>query len=159
MSEEFEDGNDSDGIKSLRKAQKELNEQNAKLLEELKGYRVKDRANSVGSFLKEKGVNEKAARLYAGEDTSEEALSKWYEEYSDLFSPVEAAENDENALAAARIAGASHGDVDNELPQAGVGPGKPIQVGDPNEALRNMKTLPYEELQRMGWVPKEQGRF
>lgn len=151
MSEDNEfDGNEGEGIKSLRREynalKKQLDEQNT----ELASYRQEKRSTSVAGVLKAKGLPEKAASLYTGEDVSEDAVGKWVENYADVFGiRSNSTENDANAAAAQRASDASFGNLDTNA-----GPGNNGQVvGDLDELERAMRTLPYEELVKRGMLP------
>jgi hypothetical protein len=160
MSEENEfDGNEGEGIKSLRKEynalKKQLEEQSAALGK----YQAAERRNSVATALKAKfGDTEeakakaaKAASLYTGDDVSEDAVGKWLESYADVFgvnTPAPASQPDANALAAQRAAEASFEGLEFGTPPAG----SPVH-GDLDELTRAMQTLPVEELVKRGLLP------
>lgn len=140
------DTNDSEGIKNLRKQFDELSKQNKQLLDELTGYRTADRNKAVGDILKAKGVSEKLAGLYSGDDTSEGAVAKWLEDYGLQGSASQ--QNDPNIEAAHRVAEATYGsDYSVETPQQGV------FVGNPDEIRTLLNTLPQEELVKRGFIP------
>jgi hypothetical protein len=152
MSEENEfDGNEGEGIKNLRKEfnalKKQLEEKDALLAK----YQAAERRNSVAGVLKAKGLSEKAASLYTGEDVSEDAVGKWLESYADVFgvnTPAPASQPDANALAAQRAAEASFESLEFGTPPAG----SPVH-GDLDELTRAMQTLPMEELVKRGLLP------
>lgn len=150
MSEENEFAeNESEGVKSLRKAYEAQKKQNDELQAELQAFRSERRQSSVADVLKAKGLPAGAAKLYNGDDVSEEAVGKWLEEFADVFG-VKSAENDANSQNAQRVTAASGGAVDS----IAAGDSKGPILGDPNEMLHAMNTLPYEELQRLGYLPK-----
>lgn len=151
MSEENFSEEESEGIKSLRKAYDAQKKQLDEAMKELGTFRAERRQSSVAEVLKAKGLPATAAKLYHGEDTSEEAVGKWIEEFADVFGTPKASENDQNAANAARVSGASGGVGSPVAPSGDAG--NPV-LGDPVEMLHAMQTLPYEELQRLGMLPK-----
>ena len=152
MSDEF-DTNDSAGIKSLREAHEASQKKVAEMEKLLSSYQAKERTTSVADFLKAKGISEKVAGLYSGEDTSEEALNKWVEDFADVFNPQQTEEQRANAQSAARVAAATQGQS-SLPPTASYRPGDVIPIGDVAEADHLMKTLTVPQLQEMGWLPK-----
>jgi hypothetical protein len=152
MSEENEfDGNEGEGIKNLRKEFNALKKQNEEKDALLAKYQAAERRNSVAGVLKAKGLSEKAASLYTGEDVSEDAVGKWLESYADVFgvnTPAPASQPDANALAAQRAAEASFESLEFGTPPAG----SPVH-GDLDELTRAMQTLPMEELVKRGLLP------
>lgn len=152
MSEENDNlGDEGEGIKNLRKEFEALKKQNAEKDARLAQYEQRDRQSTVASVLKAKGLSEKAAALYTGDDVSEDAVGKWVESYADVFGvqaqTQQTSENDANAQAAQRTAAAAFENAEpgfNNLGQV---------FGDPEEAEKLMRSLPYEELQKRGWVP------
>lgn len=161
MSEENEVTNEGEGIKNLRKEFNALKEQLKVRDEEIAGLRAYKRERSVSDVLKAKGVEEKkaakAAALYTGDDDSEDAVGKWLESYADVFGITantnSGSENDANAAAAERTSMASFGSLDPGVSEAG-----PV-VGDFAEMERAMRTLPYEELVKRGYLPDVSGQI
>lgn len=149
MSDEIESENDSEGIASLRKAHKEAQAALKAAQEELSEFRSVKRQQSVAEALKAKGLPEKAASLYTGDDTSEDAVGKWVEQYADVFGVKQ--EDDANAQAAQRLSAAQVGNSANVQ-----NAGKQI-LGDPAEMLQLIQNTPYEELVKLGYMP-ERGR-
>lgn len=144
MSEEI-DTNDSDGIKNLRKQYETIAKQNQELQEQLVKFQQAERSKAVGDILKAKGVSEKLAGLYNGDDTSEDAVGKWLEDYGLQGSGQQ---NDPNIEAAHRVAEATYGsDYSVETPKQGV------FVGNPDEIRTLLNTLPQEELVKRGFIP------
>lgn len=143
---------DSEGIKNLRKQYNATKKERDEFQKELAAYRQKERSATVAEILKAKGIPSSAAKFYTAEDASEDAVGKWVEENADIFgkpsSPAE--KSDPNAEAAQRVAGASFGNHGGIETQAGIG-GRVL--GDPEEIAHALKTLPYEELQKMGLMP------
>lgn len=155
MSEEFEtdeNQNDSEGIKNLRKQFEAQKKELAELREFREQTTQEKRLTTVAEFLKAKGIPESAAKFYDGDDTSEDAVGKWLEANADVFQ-IKTAESvpgdpapDANAQAAQRVTAQSYGAT----------PAVPTPNGasvDPIEGERLMRTLPYEELEKLGFVP------
>lgn len=162
MSEEATNPEEGEGIKNLRKQYEATQKELAEARKLLEGFQAEKRSASVVDILKAKGVDEakaaKTAKFYAGEDTSEDAVGKWLEENADVFglSATKQAENDEAARSAARVADATTGFSDG-LANGPSGPGRVF--GDPAEIQRALDTLPYEELQKLGYMPKDAGNL
>lgn len=151
MSDE-NDTNEGNGIADLRKQYETLAKQNKTLLDEVSTYRAEKRQATVAEVLKAKGLPAKAASLYSDEDVSEDAVNKWAEQYAEVFGVKQAADEaaNKNAQDAKRVSDASHGQ-----PVEGVNPFTPgMVIGDPVEMEHAIRTLPYEELVRLGYMPK-----
>lgn len=148
----LDDNNEGDGIKSLRKQYENEKKARADLEQRLAAFEKKERESSVAEFLKAKGAPKAAAKFYTDEDTSEDAVGKWLEANADVFqiktsdsAPGDPAP-DANAQAAQRVTAQSYGAT----------PAVPTPNGasvDPIEGERLMRTLPYEELEKLGFVP------
>lgn len=150
-----ENSTDSEGIKNLRKQFEDQAKQLKAVNEQLAKYQSQERQSTVADILKAKGVNPKAASLYSGEDVSEDAVSKWAQDYAEVFGAASASEgsgqqSDANAQAAARVAGATF-----SIPQSRAVATDGRVLGDPNEILHAIKTLPMEELVKLGYMPSE----
>lgn len=148
MSEENLPDEEGDGIKNLRKQYDAIKKERDEFATELDTFRAEKRVSSVAEVFKAKNLPENAAKLYTGSDTSPEAVGKWIEEFADVFNvkPVD----DANAQNAQRVSDASFGAPDNEpAPQGGQ------VLGDPAEIQRAITTLPYEELVKLGYMPKQ----
>lgn len=159
MSDDNENSTDSEGIRNLRKQYEDQAKELKALRESLAGYQKAERQTTVASILKAKGLPEKAASLYSGEDVSEDAVGKWAENYADIFGAQPASTQsgtpaDPNAAAAARMAAATQSSPSTQS----IAPDGYV-VGDPNEMLHAIKTLPYEELVKLGYMPKQGGIF
>jgi hypothetical protein len=142
---------EGEGIASLRKQYEATRKQNEDLAKELATFRNEKRQATITEVLKAKGLPEKAASLYSGDDVSEDAVVKWVSEYADVFGIKQegttAQAADPNAANAARVSAASFGAPGTEQ----FTPGQP--VGDPVELLHLMNTLPYEKLVELGLQP------
>lgn len=160
MSDLDENGaEESEGIKNLRKQYEAIAKQNKELTEQLGMYQAKERSNTVGDILKAKGFSPKAATFYTADDVSEDAVGKWVEEHGDVL-VKEATSNgesnsqqrvqDANALAAQRLIGEAQPDALGIAAPAGNN-----NLGDPQEVLRAIQTLPMAELQKLGYMPTE----
>lgn len=119
-------------------------------------FRTSQRTETVKGILKAKGVPESAARLYTGDDVSDDAVGKWIDEYKDVFTGAPAGQQaggagtvDPNAAAAQRVSDASYGNA--QTPQAA---GDNKILGAPEEILRALQTLPMDDLIKMGYMPK-----
>lgn len=156
MSEEHGTENDSEGIKNLRKQFEKLQEQLAERDAQLATFQAKERESSVAAVLKAKGLSEKVAKFYTGDDASEEAVGKWLEENADIFgvkqgttatTPV--TPSDPNAANVQRLSDAAFG---NNAPIVTTPSGQP--VGDPAEIQRLYEGgASIEQLQAMGLLP------
>jgi hypothetical protein len=151
MSDE-NDTEDTAGIASLRKQHDAQAKQLEALQAELSGYKAKERVGTVESVLKAKGLEDRAsaiARLYSGEDTSEDTVGKWLEENATAFGVTQQSnQSDPNADAAARLAAASYGQPATTPIQ-----GQQLPLGNPEELEHLIKTQPFEELVKLGLMP------
>ena len=143
-----ENSGDSEGIKSLRKQYEQTAKELKAAQERLAEIDKRERQTSVAELLKAKGVSPSAAKFYNGDDVSEDAVGKWIEDHADVFglNKQEAQQVDPNEEAARRVSEASYGTTPTHPTPMG-------QVADPIEALRQMQSLPYEELVKLGRVP------
>ena len=143
---------EGEGIASLRKQYEATRKQNEELAKELAAFRNEKRQATVAEVLKAKGLPEKAASLYSGDDVSPDAVGKWVSDYADVFGIKQeggaAQAADPNAANAERVSAASFGAPGTEQ----FTPGQP--VGDPVELLHLMNTLPYEKLVELNLQPK-----
>ena len=127
-----ETDNDSDLVKSLRKALKEANTKRAEAQAELDRRSKADRTRSLADVLKEKGVSEKAAKYFPADvDPTPEAVDKWLDEDGDLFGFQRQSVSNETRDAAQRITNATAG-----APSGGT-TFDPVAIA---EMLRNAKT-------------------
>jgi hypothetical protein len=106
-----DDANDTDLVKSLRKALKDKDKALREKDDILATYSKKERASSLADVLKEKGLDSKVTKLYpADAETTPEAVDAWLAEFGDLFGIQQqngTTADEETQQAAARIAGAS----------------------------------------------------
>ncbi len=153
MSDDDNTPDETEGIKNLRKQFEQVQKTNKEQAELLAKYAAKERSVSVAEILKSKGLPEKAASLYTGEDASEDAVGKWAEQYKDVFSggaeaPAEEQLPDLNADAARRTSEASFGNVNSVQHSPGV------PIGDLQQAINHYNNTPEEQLMKEGWLPK-----
>lgn len=154
MSDENDDAQGGEGIKNLRKEFEALKTQLKERDTELSGLRAEKRTRTVAEVLKAKGLPEKAASLYNGDDASEEAVGKWLEDFGDVFG-LKQQEQQQQAQQNAEI---------QRLQQAAFGTqpvvGQPPAgsfVVDPVEALQTMQSATYEQLVQQGFLPDVTG--
>lgn len=154
MSDEFDDTQESEGIKSLRKAHDALKKQNDELLGELNKFRADQRKQSVAGILKAKGLPEKAASLYSGDDASEEAVGKWIEEFGDVFGLKQQSQDNDQQQQVQRVQQAT---FDAPTPELNATPANGPLVVDPIEALEQLKSMSYEQAVQAGYIPDVTG--
>lgn len=141
---------DSAGIANLRSQYDQLQKELKAANEELSGLRAEKRTSTVASVLKARGLSEKAAALYSGDDTSEDAVGKWIEDYAEVFGITPASQQDQNTADAQRLTDVSFG----TQPTTATSPDGKI-IGNIAEMQHLMETLPYEELVKRGWMPAD----
>lgn len=156
MSDDNEFNEGGTGIADLRKHYENLKKELDAERAELQTFRQRDRQQTVAELLKAKGVPEGAAKFYSGDDVSEDAVGKWAEENATLFGgqPAQTAQTDANTQSAQRIASATYGSVSAPAPDAS---GRVL--GDPEAIQHAIDTLPYDELVKLGYMPKIDGRL
>lgn len=151
---------EGEGIKSLRKQYDAMKKEKDEMAERLSKFEAAHRTATVAETLKAKGIPETAASLYSGDDTSPEAVSKWVEQYADLFggakAPAENSPPDPNAQAAARVSQASFGHPEAPSPQ-----GNGQVLGDPAEIRRGIESAAsYDDLvKNYGFPPLAGGLY
>lgn len=145
---------------AFREAHESLKKKYADLEKEVNGFRTERRTAALASTLKAKGLDEakaaKVAKFYQGDDTSEGAVSKWLEDYADVFGIAPAAPaagqapTDPNAEAANRLLAATSSQPESPAKAEG-GP----LMGDPNQIAELIRTTPYETLvKEYGFPPR-----
>lgn len=87
LPDDFDDYDDN-GIAQVRKAYKALQRRAKELEQELSGFRSESRKRSVQDVLTSRGFNSKIADLIPSDLTSEEDISVWLDERSDVFKPA-----------------------------------------------------------------------
>lgn len=159
MSDEFEfdgnDGQESEGIKSLRKAYDAQKKQLDEALKRVNEFETREKSRTVSEILTSDKFGGKAAwaEFYAGEPT-EDAIGAWLQEKADAFGwqpPGEktgSTESDPNALAAQQVAAASFG-----YPPATTTTASTQGLGDPAAMEHALKNMSMEDLRKLGMMP------
>lgn len=152
------DGNedDSEGIANLRRELKRIKAEHKALAEERDKLAKQARSQNLSKVFEAKGLNPALADLYNGEEMSEDAVGKWAEQYGLAAAAPTAPEtppaDDPNAQAAARVNAASFGQDTASVEGA-------ASAAAAEERERMYKTLPLEELVKLGLLPQPQGLF
>ena len=108
---EYEDEDDdytndssNDLVKQLRKAAKQKDKELAELREKFDGLSKAQRERSIKDALERRGVNSKIASFIPQDiDPTEESVSKWLEDYADVFG-IDAGQNQTTNVDPADIA-------------------------------------------------------
>jgi ABC-type transporter Mla subunit MlaD len=80
------DSSSNDLVKQLRKAAKQKDKELAELRAQFDGLNKAQRERSIKDALERRGVNQKIASFIPQDiDPTEESVSKWLEEYADVF--------------------------------------------------------------------------
>ena len=80
------DSSSNDLVKQLRKAAKQKDKELAELRSQFDGLNKAQRERSIKDALERRGVNQKIASFIPQDiDPTEESVSKWLEDYSDVF--------------------------------------------------------------------------
>jgi hypothetical protein len=80
------DSSSNDLVKQLRKAAKQKDKELAELRSQFEGLSKAQRERSIKDALERRGVNQKIASFIPQDiDPTEESVSKWLEDYSDVF--------------------------------------------------------------------------
>jgi len=80
------DSSSNDLVKQLRKAAKQKDKELAELRSQFEGLSKAQRERSIKDALERRGVNSKIASFIPQDiDPTEESVSKWLEDYSDVF--------------------------------------------------------------------------
>ena len=80
------DSSSNDLVKQLRKAAKQKDKELAELRSQFDGLSKAQRERSIKDALERRGVNQKIASFIPQDiDPTEESVSKWLEDYSDVF--------------------------------------------------------------------------
>ena len=81
-----QESNNNDLVKQLRKANKQKEKELAELKAQFDGLSKAQRERAIKDVLEARGVNKKIASFIPSDiDTTEESLSKWLNEYGDVF--------------------------------------------------------------------------
>ena len=91
-------------VKQLRKAAKQKDKELQELREKFEGLSKAQRERAIKDVLESRGVNGKIAKFIPSDlDPTEESLSKWLDEYGDVFG-LQAAETSKPAVDPAQAA-------------------------------------------------------
>jgi hypothetical protein len=84
--DDFDTDNGNDLVKQLRKATKQKDKELAELKAQYEGLAKANRDRAIKDALASRGVNTKIASFIPQDiDPTEESVSKWLEDYSDVF--------------------------------------------------------------------------
>jgi hypothetical protein len=84
--DDFDTDNGNDLVKQLRKATKQKDKELAELKAQYEGLAKANRDRAIKDALASRGVNSKIASFIPQDiDPTEESVSKWLEDYSDVF--------------------------------------------------------------------------
>lgn len=90
MNNDWDDSNESEGMKNMRKQLKKLGEQVSALEAEKATWQVQNRSAVVTQALTSRGLPAKVANFYPADlGTDDESVGKWYEENKDVFGPAQ----------------------------------------------------------------------
>lgn len=155
MSDDLDFTDEGEGIKNLRKQYETEKKQRAELEARLAAFEAKERAAQAVDIFKSKGLDDAkakaAAKLYNGDDVSEDAVGKWLADFADLFPTADSSADDQNAQQAARVNAASFGTLAHDTQDGKTN----LPLGDPSELHRLIQTLPRQELEKMGIIPAD----
>lgn len=89
---DWDDSNESEGMKNMRKQLKELAKQNKELLENQKLYENRTREVLISTTLASHGLDPRVAKFYPADlGADQESVDKWYNENKDVFGPAQPA--------------------------------------------------------------------
>jgi hypothetical protein len=98
------DSSSNDLVKQLRKAAKQKDKELAELRSQFDGLNKAQRERSIKDALERRGVNSKIASFIPQDiDPTEESVSKWLEDYADVFG-IELGQNQRTNVEPADIA-------------------------------------------------------
>jgi hypothetical protein len=81
-----EQSNEPDWLKNLRREHRDFKRQNKELTDKVSQFQTAQRGATVQSVLQAKGVNPKVAGFVPSDiEATEEAITKWLDEYGDVF--------------------------------------------------------------------------
>jgi hypothetical protein len=84
--DDFDTNDSSDLVKQLRKAAKQKDKELAELRSQFEGLSKAQRERSIKDALERRGVNQKISAFIPQDiDPTEESVSKWLEDYADVF--------------------------------------------------------------------------
>jgi len=86
MTTSIQETSSNDLVKQLRKAAKQKDKELAELRSQFEGLSKAQRERSIKDALERRGVNQKIASFIPQDiDPTEESVSKWLEDYADVF--------------------------------------------------------------------------
>jgi molybdopterin biosynthesis enzyme MoaB len=104
---DFEDtssNQSNDLVKQLRKAAKQKDKELAELKAQYEGLSKAQRERAIKDVLEARGINKKISSFIPQDiDPTEESLSKWLEDYSDVFG-IQSQESNQNVVDPAQAA-------------------------------------------------------
>jgi hypothetical protein len=84
--DDFDTNDSSDLVKQLRKAAKQKDKELAELRSQFEGLSKAQRERTIKDALERRGVNQKISAFIPQDiDPTEESVSKWLEDYADVF--------------------------------------------------------------------------
>ena len=84
--DDFDTNDSNDLVKTLRKAAKQKDKELAELRDKFEGLSKAQRERSIKDALERRGVNQKISAFIPQDiDPTEESVSKWLEDYADVF--------------------------------------------------------------------------
>ena len=84
--DDFDTNDSSDLVKQLRKAAKQKDKELAELRDKFEGLSKAQRERTIKDALERRGVNQKISAFIPQDiDPTEESVSKWLEDYADVF--------------------------------------------------------------------------
>lgn len=91
---DWDDSNESEGMKNMRKQLKKLGEQLSELQAEKATWQTQNRTAVLQTALTSRGLPAKVASFYPADlGTDDESVDKWYNENKDVFGRVQPASN------------------------------------------------------------------
>lgn len=89
---EWDDSNESEGMKNMRKQLKEQGKLIKQLQDERESFQVQNRSAVIAQALTSRGLDAKVAKFYPADlGADDESVSKWYDENKDVFGPAQPA--------------------------------------------------------------------
>ena len=102
--DDFDTNDSSDLVKQLRKAAKQKDKELAELRSQFDGLSKAQRERTIKDALERRGVNQKISAFIPQDiDPTEESVSKWLEDYADVFG-IELGQNQRTNVDPADIA-------------------------------------------------------
>lgn len=90
---DWQDPNESDGMKNMRKQLKEQAKQIKRYQDQLEQFNTQNRGNVIREALTSRGLDPKVAKFYpADAGTDDKSVDKWYNENKDVFGPAQPVE-------------------------------------------------------------------